>query len=64
MREAEAYRPILESVLTFADGRHVLNIGEITKYTGRGRDWCKTHLGLKSYGLTAEELALALTKMK
>ena len=64
MRESESYRPILESVLAFADGRHILNVTEIMSYTGRGREWCKAHLNIKKAGLTAEELAMALSRMR
>jgi len=61
-RETEAYRPILESILT-EYGKHVLSVDECMKFTGRGRDWLKAHLGIAGGGTTAENLALKLSKL-
>lgn len=34
MREPEGYREQLEDILTFTEGRRVLNLREVSRYTG------------------------------
>jgi len=61
-RENENFRPILESILT-EYGKHVLTVDECMRFTGKGRDWLKSHLGIAGGGTTAENLAIRLSKL-
>ncbi|MDR3906328.1 MAG: hypothetical protein Q3X66_07760 [Evtepia sp.] len=46
-REHPAYRDNLEDLLTFFDGKRVLSIKEVARYTGKDARWVKSHLGFQ-----------------
>lgn len=41
-REPIAYRDNLEDLIAYFEGRRVLTIEEVARYTGRDKRWCKT----------------------
>lgn len=56
-REKEAYRPILEDILGFTNGKRLLNVAEVSKYTGKSKPWCSKHVPFKDGVIHAADLA-------
>lgn len=61
-REHEMYRPILEDVLAYSEGKRLLNISQVAAYVGHKREWVTEHLGVTSEGITAMALAHKLAR--
>ena len=61
-REKPTYRDELEQILA-RFGKHIFSWKEVQVYTGRGKDWCNTHLKIPHDGCTAVQLAHALTNL-
>lgn len=62
-RESPDYRNTLEDVLKFSQDRRILSFAEVCTYTGKGRDWIASHLGLKSGSISAMTLARRLCEL-
>ena len=60
MREREGYREVLESILSVTNGKHLLNITEVVKFTGRSRNTVIKRFPFINGEITAEVLALQL----
>ena len=56
-REKEAYRPILEDILSYSQGKRLLNVSDVSKYTGKSRQWCYKHVPFKDGLVHAADLA-------
>lgn len=63
MKEAPNYRDELEQILKYFNGSHVITWKEVQEYTGRGKDWCNSHLKIPHDGCTAVQLAKALSNL-
>ena len=61
-RELEMYRPILEDILSFTNGRRMMSMKDVCQYVGRENRWVKKHLGVTREGITAHELARRLAE--
>lgn len=60
-REPLAYRDNLEDLLQFFGGRRVLNLNDVSRYTGRDRRWCKERFGIDTKkGISVPTLARML----
>lgn len=58
------YRNNLEDILSFFNGKRVLSIQEITRYTGKDPRWVKSHLGIeKGTCISAPTLARKLCEV-
>lgn len=60
-RESESYRPELQEILEYFSGKRVLTTADVMSYTGRSRDWVRSHE--MTGEITAVQLALKLTKL-
>ena len=61
-REKAAYRDNLDSILSFTDGKHMLNVSGVAKYTGLTRATVKKMFPFKESGhISAETLARELS---
>ena len=63
-REKETYRLELELILAHFNGKHIISWKEVQEYTGKGKDWCNSHLKIPHDGCTAVQLAFALSHLK
>lgn len=63
-REKETYRLELEQILARFDGRTVISWKEVQEYTGKGKDWCNSHLKIPHDGCTVVQLANALSSLR
>lgn len=62
-REPAAYRDNLEDILSFFQGKRMLNLTEVSSYLGKDRRWCRDHLGIDSkMGISAATLARKLSE--
>lgn len=62
MREKPAYRDTLADILSFFDGKRVLTVTDVAKYTGHSRDWCRKTFSIDpSFGISATKLAHLLS---
>ena len=59
-REKEAYRDILEDVLSYTEGRRLLSLSEVCRYLGRDRRSVQKKYDIQPGGITAPELARKL----
>lgn len=57
MREPDAYRPILESLLSSTNGKRILSQSDVARHLNKSRGWVRTHLGIGRDGITVEALA-------
>lgn len=63
-RERESYRPIIEDLLVFTGGKRMLTVSDVSRYTGRSRDWCRDKLGVRGdTGITVQALAIKLAAL-
>lgn len=62
MKEPEAYRPILESILSCTNGKRILSNSEVSRMMGKTRPWCKEKLGVGKDGIAVEALAMKLAR--
>ena len=61
MREPEAYRLILESLLKVKDKR-ILSQSDVARHLGKSRVWVRDKLQVSKDGITVEALALKLAR--
>ena len=62
-REPVAYRDNLEDILTFFQGKRMLNLTEVSTYLGKDRRWCRDHLNIDpKLGVSAPTLARKLSE--
>ena len=62
-REKENFRLELEQILAKNNGKHILSWKDVQDYTGKGKDWCNSHLKIPHDGCTAVQLAKALSDL-
>ena len=62
MKEPEAYRIVLESLLAHSNGKRVFTQSETARYLHKSRGWVRTHLDIGRDGIIAEGLAWKLSK--
>lgn len=62
MREPDAYRPILESLLSSTHGKHILSQSDVSRLLNKSRGWVRERLGVKKDGISVEALALKLAR--
>ncbi len=62
-REKELFRVELEQILDRFGGRQIISFRDVQAYTGKGYDWCCSHLDIPHDGCTAAQLAHALTNL-
>ena len=60
-REKAAYRDNLDSILAFANGKHLLNISKVAQYTGLDRRNVAKRYPFKNGLISAETLARELS---
>ena len=61
-REFENYRPILEDILTFSNGRRNLSAKDVAAYLGRSESTVRRRYGVGAGGILAPVLARTLAK--
>lgn len=62
MREPDAYRPILESLLSASKGKRILSQSDVSRLLNKSRGWVRERLEVKKDGITVEALAMKLAK--
>lgn len=62
MREPDAYRPILESLLSASKGKRILSQSDVSRLLNKSRGWVRERLGVRKDGISVEALALKLAK--
>ena len=62
MREPEAYRPILESLLSSTNGKRILSQSDVSRLLNKSRGWVRERLGVRKDGISVEALALKLAR--
>ena len=62
MREPDAYRPILESLLSSTKGKRILSQSDVSRLLNKSRGWVRERLGVKKDGISVEALALKLAR--
>lgn len=62
MKEPEAYRPILESLLSASKGKRILSQSDVARLLNKSRGWVRERLGVRKDGITVEALAWKLAK--
>lgn len=62
MREPDAYRPILESLLSSTHGKRILSQSDVSRLLNKSRGWVRERLGVKKDGISVEALALKLAR--
>ena len=63
MEKEQIYRDILEGILAFTNGKHMLRRVDVVRYTGMGKAKVERELGVGLTGITAEALARRLAKL-
>lgn len=61
MKEPEAYRLVLESLLKVTDKR-ILSQSDVARHLNKSRGWVREKLGVSKDGITVEALALKLAR--
>ena len=59
-REKEDYRPILEDILSYPEGRRLLSVKDVAGYLGICEKTAKARYGITKEGITAPALARRL----
>ena len=62
MREPDAYRPILESLLSSTHGKRILSQSDVARLLNKSRGWVRERLKVKKDGITVEALAMKLAR--
>ena len=62
MREPDAYRPILESLISSTHGKRILSQSDVSRLLNKSRGWVRDRLEVKKGGITVEALAMKLAK--
>lgn len=61
-KEPAAYRNVLEDLLAFFDGKRLLTVVDVARYTGRTREWCKARYAIDpKAGISTAVLAYKLS---
>ncbi len=63
MEKEQIYRDILEGILAFTNGKHMMRRIDVIRYTGMARAKVEKELGIGDEGITAEALARRLAKL-
>ena len=63
MKEPEAYRIVLESLLAHSNGKRVFTQSETARYLHKSRGWVRDKLGISKDGVTVEKLAWKLASL-
>lgn len=63
MKEPEAYRIVLESLLAHSNGKRVFTQSETARYLHKSRGWVSSKLGINKDGVTVEKLAWMLASL-
>ena len=62
-RENATYRDELEPLLEFFGNKRVLSVSDVSRYTGRSREWCKSTYGIDpAVGISVISLAHKLSE--
>lgn len=62
-REPAAYRNVLEDLLSFFEGKRHLTVVDVSRYTGRTREWCKERYSIDpKAGISTAVLAYKLSQ--
>lgn len=62
MKEPDAYRPILESLLSASKGKRILSQSDVSRLLNKSRGWVRERLEVKKDGITVEALAMKLAR--
>ena len=62
MKEPDAYRPILESLLSASKGKRILSQSDVARLLNKSRGWVRERLDVKRDGITVEALAMKLAR--
>lgn len=62
MREPDAYRPILESLLSASNGKRILSQSDVSRLLNKSRGWVRERLGVRKDGISVEALAMKLAR--
>ena len=62
MKEPDAYRPILESLLSSTHGKRILSQSDVARHLNKSRGWVREKLEVKKDGISVEALAMKLAK--
>lgn len=62
MREPDAYRQILESLLSSTHGKCILSQSDVARLLNKSRWWVRERLEVKKDGISVEALALKLAR--
>lgn len=62
-REKEDYRSILEDILQFFDGKRVLTVTDVARFTGRDRGTVRRRFDIRDGEITAHRLARLLADL-
>ena len=62
MKEPDAYRPILESLLSASKGKRILSQSDVARLLNKSRGWVRERLEVKKDGITVEALAMKLAR--
>lgn len=62
-KEITAYRDNLEDLLSFFDGKRILSVQDVCRYTGRDHRWVKSRFGITpKNGISVPTLARKLAE--
>ena len=62
MREPDAYRPILESLISSTHGKRILSQSDVARLLNKSRGWVREKLEVRKDGIAVEALALKLAR--
>ena len=62
MREPDAYRQILESLLSASKGKRILSQSDVARHLNKSRGWVRERLEVRKDGITVEALAMKLAR--
>lgn len=62
MREPDAYRPILESLLSASKGKRILSQSDVSRLLNKSRGWVRSKLEVGRDGIAVEALAMKLAR--
>ena len=63
MREKEGFRDLVEDILAYTNGRHLLTIADCAGYLGIDRDTVTRRFGVTKKGIAAVMLARQLVSL-
>ena len=62
MKEPDAYRQILESLLSASKGKRILSQSDVSRLLNKSRGWVRSKLEVGRDGISVEALAMKLAK--